>query len=105
MSAFDEQMREFRGFYKTYWASKYDFYYNTRMSPANKPFARFCGRHKRSGATYGCSHKQFDIKRQRVFHKFRARTCIPHSFQMVTIVWGFGKGGSKQLGFNTKFKY
>ncbi|MBP5421725.1 MAG: hypothetical protein J6Y78_04685 [Paludibacteraceae bacterium] len=105
MSVFYDHMNQFRGFYKTYWATREYFYYNHRISPAHKPFPRFVGRHKRSGATYGCSLKQFDVERQRVFHKFRGRKSVPYGFQMVTIVWGFGKGGCKQLGFNTKFQY
>lgn len=103
--SFNQQISEFRGFYKTYWAGREDFYWNRRMSPAKKSFTRIAGRHKRSGASYSCSYKQFDVKRQRVFHKFRGRTQIPHGWEMVTLVWGFGKGGNKTLGFNTKFQY
>lgn len=105
MSTHNTHESEFKGFYKTYWNVREDPYHNKRMSPAKKPFIRFVGRHKRSGATYGCSLKQFDVKRAKVFNKFHSRTCIPYEFAMPCTVWGFGKGGNKKLAFNTKFLY
>lgn len=105
MSSFIIHEKEFRGFIKIYWACREHPYHNKRMSPANKPFARFCGRHKRSGASYGCSFKQFDVGRHKVYNKFRGRKSVPYEYTMPNTVWGFGKGGGKVLAFNTKFQY
>lgn len=103
MSSFDENIQEFNGFVKGYWAKRQYYSYNTHVSPECKPFARYIGRHKRSGATYGCSLKQFDIKRARIFRKFSSRKSI--YFGSSPTVWWFGKSLNKKLGFNTKFKY
>lgn len=80
-------------------------YSNRHMSRAKVPFSRFCGRHKRSGATYLPSLKQFDTSRVKVFAHFDGKTANPRSYRQRNIVWWFGKGGCKKLAFNTKFRY
>ena len=105
MSTFRKHEKEFKGFYNNWRICREHPYHNRRMSYYCKPFNRFVGRHKRSGASYGCSLKQFDTKRAKVYNKFRDRTCVPYSFMMPQTVWWFGKSLNKTLGFNTKFKY
>ena len=88
------------GFIKSYWGEHHGQEWSwgkIRTSPANKPFARFCGRHKRIGATRGVAHKQFDPEPFKVFKKFNARTSIPNDFEMnwATFHFRFGIKRSK----------
>ena len=84
MSTYDIAIRWIgNGFIKNWWSyHKADAYMPSRTSPENKPFHRFAGRHKRMGATRGCTRKQFDIRPFKAFTNFKSRTSIPHHHEI-----------------------
>lgn len=87
------------GFIKNWWGYyKANDYKRSKISPANrKTFVRYCGRHKRIGATWGIAHKQFDPRPFKIYLKFNGRNSIPYDFQMNwgTFHFRFGKKRNK----------
>ena len=106
MAIFETHLKQVgNGFIKTYWKyhKAHIGYAPSRITPTYSPFRRFCGRHKRLGATGGCHAKQFDIKSHKVFKTFKSRNAIPISFRMCNGVWRFGRKDGMHL--RTKFLY
>lgn len=86
------------GFIKNWWSyHKGQSYKYVKQSPANKPFARWCGRHKRIGATSDVVRKQFDPRPFKVFLKFKSSSSIPYDFKMnwTTFHFRFGQKRNK----------
>ena len=92
MSTFNIEFNEFKGFQKTYWASREVFHWNTHMTPARPNFARVNGKHKRIGwQGAGCTSKQFDANWSKIFRHFNSRTPLPFRCQANDVNFHFGK--------------
>lgn len=91
MTTFNIEIAEFKGFMKTYWASRDDFYWNTHMTPEKPSFRRVNGRHKRIGwQGAGCTSKQFDANWSKIFRHFHGRTSIPPKYAISDVNFHFG---------------